>query len=60
MMLEQRKTGPVRGCVIPILSLIGFIILCFLFCEVVYLLGNVGTGTTTITETGGMLIPFIF
>jgi hypothetical protein len=59
MMLEQRKTGPVRGCVIPILSLIGFIILCFLFCEVVYLLGNVGTGTTT-TTTGGMLIPFIF
>ena len=59
MMLEQRKTGPVRGCVIPILSLIGFIILCFLFCEVVYLLGNVGT-RTTITETGGMLIPFIF
>ena len=58
MMLEQRKTGPVRGCVIPILSLIGFIILCFLFCEVVYRLGNVGTGTST--STGGMLIPFIF
>jgi hypothetical protein len=59
MMLEQRKTGPVRGCVIPILSLIGFLILCFLFCEAVFLLGHVETGTTT-TETGGMLIPFIF
>ncbi|MFL5735380.1 MAG: hypothetical protein ACJ78Q_19650 [Chloroflexia bacterium] len=65
MMLENKKTGFFRGCIVPILGLVGFIILCFLFCEVVYLLGNVGTGTTvqpTTTDTGGMvlsLLPFL-
>jgi hypothetical protein len=59
MMLERKKSGVFRGCVVPLLSVIGFIILCFLFCEVVYLIGNVG-GSTTTTSTGGMLIPFIF
>jgi len=58
MMLESKKTGRIRGCVIPILSLIGFIILCFLFCLVIYQVGHVGS--TTGTSTGGMLIPFIF
>jgi hypothetical protein len=65
MMLENRKTGRVRGCVIPLLSVLGFILLCFLFCEAVYLIGHVPSGgtTTIIPDTtptpGSMLIPLI-
>jgi hypothetical protein len=65
MMLENRKTGRVRGCLIPLLSVLGFILLCFLFCEGVYLIGHVttGGGTTISPQTtptpGSMLIPLI-
>ena len=56
MMLERKRSGPIRGCVVPVIGLIGFIVLCFVFCEVVFLLGNPSARATT----GGALLPFFF
>ena len=42
MMLRQKKTGPVRGCLIPFATLVGVLALCYVFCFVLFTLNNAG------------------
>ena len=55
---QQRKSrgrGLVTGCILPILGLVGFIALCYVFCFVLFQLGSPGAqGGTT-----GALLPFL-
>ena len=37
---EQKKTGPIRGCILPLLGLVGFIALCYVFCYVLFLVAS--------------------
>ena len=61
MMLQRKTEGPVRGCLVPILAVLGFILVCYLFCFVLYLLNTPFLTPTTTTTEGGMVIlmPFI-
>ncbi len=47
MMIEQKKAGPVRGCLLPILGLLGFIALCYVFCLVLFLLASPNAQNTS-------------
>jgi hypothetical protein len=60
MMLRKKKEGPVKGCLVPILALLGFILACYLFCFVLYLL-NIPFFTPGVTtpEGGMILLPFV-
>ena len=55
---NQRKTGPIRGCLLPILGVVGFLALCYALCFVIYLLNIPFTqpGGTS----GGMLLPPLY
>jgi hypothetical protein len=54
MRTEQRKAGPIKGCILPIIGFAGFIALCYVFCYVLFLLGSPGAQSTT-----GALLPFL-
>jgi hypothetical protein len=47
MMQEQKKAGPVKGCILPILGFLGFIALCYIFCFVLFLLASPGAQQNT-------------
>ena len=56
-MLQQQggqKTGFFRGCIVPVLGVIGFILLCFVFCEVIFLVGSSNSNSNS--GTGGQVI----
>jgi hypothetical protein len=48
------KVGPVRGCLLPILGLIGFIALCYVFCMIMFTLGNPNS-----RQESGMLLQYV-
>ena len=57
MMMQQnkKKATPLQTCLIPLLGFIGFIALCFAFCEVVFLLGN----TSASNNSSLLLLSFL-
>ncbi len=54
MMSSRKKEGPIRGCVIPILAVIGLIAMCFLICFVVFTLNRASLPSQT-----SMFLPFL-
>ena len=40
MLRRKQKSGPIAGCLVPLLALIGLLAACFAFCEVIYLLNQ--------------------
>jgi hypothetical protein len=56
MMIANKKTGVVRGCIVPILSVIGFVALCFVFCFVLYTL-NTAVAPNANSNGGFLPIP---
>jgi hypothetical protein len=55
MMLARKKEGPVRGCLVPLLAVIGVLAVCYVFCFALYLLNS--TYVSTVSNEGGMLLP---
>ena len=54
MMLEQRKAqGFVRGCIVPILTIVGILGVCFLACLVLFNLNRASLAT-------GFFPPLLF
>ena len=48
MLLRKKvKENPIKSCFISILTLVGFIIACFLFCTVVFQLNQASIGAST-------------
>ncbi len=58
MLSEKKKTGFAGGCIVPILAVVGFVALCYVFCFAIYLLNTsvVSNGSST----GGMLLPTLY
>ena len=52
---EKKKSGPVRGCLIPLLSVVGFLALCFVFCFVLFTLNKAVAPSAGGT---GFIMPF--
>jgi hypothetical protein len=42
---RARRQGIFRGCIVPLVAVVGVLAACFFFCEVLFLL-NQGGGTT--------------
>lgn len=37
MLLQQKKArGPVRGCLVPLATVVGVLLLCFILCFVIF------------------------
>ncbi len=53
---KKKKDGPIKGCLIPLLAVVGLLLVCFLFCTVLFQLnqatGN-GGNTTWLTALFG-------
>jgi hypothetical protein len=53
MMLRKKvKDNPFKSCLLTLLTLVGLLAACFVFCTVVFQLNQASTGTT------GFLLPF--
>jgi hypothetical protein len=48
MLLRKKvKENPLKGCLISLLTLVGLLLACFLFCTVMFQLNQATTGTGT-------------
>jgi hypothetical protein len=52
MLRKKTKENPIKGCLISLLTLVGLLAVCFVFCTVVFQLNQASTGTS------GFLLPF--
>jgi len=55
MLRKKTKQNPVLGCFITLLTIVGLLLVCFLFCTVVFQLNQAGTASTS-----GSLFAFLF
>lgn len=57
MLLQQKKArGPIKGCLIPLATVIGVMLLCFVMCFVIFQLDQ---GTLN-SSNGGSSFLFFF
>jgi len=48
MLLRKKvKENPLKGCVVSLLTIVGLIIACFLFCTVVFQVNQASVGAST-------------
>ena len=47
LLQSRRRQGPIRGCVIPILTVAGIIGICYLACLVLFNLNNASMNETS-------------
>ena len=55
MLRKKTKENPVKSCLITLLTLVGLMAACFLFCTVIFQLNQASVGATSTT---GFLLPF--
>jgi hypothetical protein len=47
LLRTKAKANPIKGCLVSLLALVGFIIVCFLFCTVMFQINQAAsTGTS--------------
>lgn len=61
MLNQTRNRNPVVGCLLPILGLVVFLVACYGFCVVVFLVGNPNASLSapTATPAGGQIILWL-
>lgn len=47
MLRKKTKQNPVTGCLLTLLTVVGLMLACFLFCTVLFQLNQASVGTTT-------------
>jgi hypothetical protein len=47
LLRKKTKESPIKGCLISLLALVGFIIACFLFCTLMFQINNASNGGST-------------
>ena len=47
MLRKKTKENPVKGCLISLLTIVGLLLACFLFCTVLFQLNQASIGTTS-------------
>jgi hypothetical protein len=52
MLRKKTRENPIKGCLLTLLTLVGLLAACFVFCTVVFQLNQASTGAT------GFLLPF--
>jgi hypothetical protein len=52
MLRKKTKENPAKSCLITLVTLVGLLAACFVFCTVVFQLNQASTGAT------GFLLPF--
>lgn len=52
MLRKKTRENPVTSCLISLLTIVGLMAACFVFCTVVFQLNQAATGAT------GVLLPF--
>ena len=55
MLRKKAKDNPAKSCLISLLTLVGLMAACFLFCTVIFQLNEASTGSA---GTTGFLLPF--
>jgi hypothetical protein len=51
---QRRASGPVKGCILPLLGFVGFIALCYVFCYVIFLIASPDSPLNQPTTTGAL------
>jgi hypothetical protein len=46
LLRKKTKENPIKGCLLSLLALVGFIIACFLFCTLMFQINNASNGST--------------
>jgi hypothetical protein len=47
LLRKKTKENPIKGCLITLLALVGFIIACFLFCTLVFQINSATNNNST-------------
>ncbi len=47
MLRKKTKENPVKGCLLTLLTLVGLLAACFVFCTVLFQLNQASTGATS-------------
>ncbi len=47
IMRKKVRENPLKGCLISLLTIVGLLIACFLFCTVMFQLNQVATGANS-------------
>jgi hypothetical protein len=47
LLRKKTKENPIKGCLITLLALVGFIIACFLFCTLVFQINSATNNSST-------------
>jgi hypothetical protein len=51
LLRKKTKENPIKGCLVSLLAVVGFILVCFLFCTLIFQLNQAATpGNTTGTS----------
>ncbi len=46
LLRKKTKENPIKGCLLSLLALVGFIIACFLFCTLMFQINSASNGST--------------
>jgi hypothetical protein len=52
MLRKKTRENPIKGCLLTLITLVGLLAACFVFCTVVFQLNQASTGAS------GFLLPF--
>jgi hypothetical protein len=55
MLRKKTKENPIKGCLISLLTIVGLLLACFLFCTLVFQLNQ-----TSVSGTSSALLNFLF
>jgi hypothetical protein len=47
MLRKKTKENPAKGCLLSLLTIVGLLLACFLFCTVVFQLNQASVGATS-------------
>jgi hypothetical protein len=47
LLRKKTKENPIKGCLISLLALVGFIIVCFLFCTLIFQVNSASNSGST-------------
>jgi hypothetical protein len=45
LLRKKTKENPIKGCAVSLLALVGFIIVCFLFCTIMFQINQAASTT---------------
>jgi hypothetical protein len=60
MLRKKTKESPAKSCLLTLLTLVGLMLACFLFCTVMFYLNQWSVNQQTTTTTGSSLFAWLF